>query len=157
MKFFTGAEFLPQQTKQTEKQLDITWNLIALKRTNNEEPAQSFMQSYMHSANQLVNIFSTIDSVLLSISAGCFDVIDFSTSFNKSVLKNNKIFSEEKINYCRTGCNCWIYLNRIKYKIMIHFFTKQIIPDKFVYHFVKIENLFFPLGLSYFKREEFVN
>ena len=40
---------------------------------------------------------------------------------------------------------------------MIHFFTKQIIPDKFVYHFVKIENLFFPLGLSYFKREEFVN
>ena len=40
-----------------------------------------------------------------------------------------------------------------KNKIMIHFFTKQIIPDKFVCHFVKIENVFFPLGLSYFERE----
>ena len=41
---------------------------------------------------------------------------------------------------------------------MIHFFTKQIIPDKFVCYFVKIKkNMFFPLGLSYFKIEEFVN
>ena len=37
--------------------------------------------------SQLVSIFSTMDSVLRSISCGCFDVSPFSTSFSSNVLK----------------------------------------------------------------------